>query len=175
MTVILGIDPGSNITGYGVIEVLGNRQIYISCGCIRVSQGASLSSRLADIYKGIQMVYEEFKPQEAAIERVFMHQNPSSALKLGQARGVAMVVLGLHQIPVSEYSPREVKQAVVGYGAAEKEQVQHMVKTLLSLSKKPQADAADALAIALCHGVSRSMMSQLQQHLQGKKKGEITS
>lgn len=150
MTIILGIDPGSRITGYGVIKA-SNRQLhYIGSGCIRTSEGV-LSQRLLQIFNGICELMEQFHPDEVAIEEVFMHQNPSSALKLGHARGVAMVACASHRLNVSEYSPREIKQAVVGYGAAEKSQVQHMVIQLLQLNAAPQSDAADALAIAICH------------------------
>ncbi|OYV54263.1 MAG: crossover junction endodeoxyribonuclease RuvC [Legionella sp. 21-45-4] len=155
MTIILGIDPGSRITGYGLIEVNPRQIRYLDSGCIRTSEG-DLSSRLLDIFNGICQLMERFAPHEVAIEQVFMHQNPSSALKLGHARGVAMVACASHRVKVYEYSPRQVKQSVVGYGAAEKDQVKHMVMRLLSLTKPPQADAADALAIGICHHNMRS-------------------
>lgn len=150
MTIILGIDPGSRITGYGVIKAVNRQLNYIGSGCIRTADGV-LSQRLLQIFNGVCELMEQFHPDEVAIEEVFMHQNPSSALKLGHARGVAMVACASHQRNVSEYSPREIKQAVVGYGAAEKSQVQHMVIQLLQLNAAPQSDAADALAIAICH------------------------
>lgn len=150
MSIILGIDPGSRVTGYGVIQ-LANRQLqYIGSGCIRTSEG-QLSQRLLQIFNGICELMEQYQPNEVAIEEVFMHQNPSSALKLGHARGVAMVACASHRVNVSEYSPREIKQAIAGYGAAEKTQVKHMVVQLLQLNAAPQSDAADALAIAICH------------------------
>lgn len=154
MAIILGIDPGSRITGYGVIREDNQRLSYIDSGCIRSAQG-ELSDRLLQIYDGICELMQHFVPDEVAIEEVFMHKNPSSALKLGHARGVAMVAAASHRIKVSEYSAREVKQSLVGYGAAEKEQVKHMVVSLLRLSASPQTDAADALAIAICHSHMR--------------------
>lgn len=150
MSVILGIDPGSRITGYGIIKASDHQVHYIDSGCIRTSEG-ELSQRLLQIFNGICEIMEQYHPNEVAIEQVFMHQNPSSALKLGHARGVAMVACASHRLPVSEYSPRAIKQAVAGYGAAEKTQVQHMVVQLLNLNASPQSDAADALAIAICH------------------------
>lgn len=151
MGVILGIDPGSRITGYGLIKELNRKYEYIDSGCIRTATDQELSVRLLQIYDGICQLMDEYSPNEVAIEQVFMHQNPNAALKLGHARGVAMVAAASHRIKVSEYSPREIKQAVVGYGGAEKSQVAHMVVQLLSLNSSPQADAADALAIAICH------------------------
>jgi crossover junction endodeoxyribonuclease RuvC len=151
MTIILGIDPGSRITGYGVIKAQpGGVLHYLDSGCIRTSEG-ELSQRLLQIFHGVCRLMEEFTPNEGAIEQVFIQYNPSSALKLGHARGVAMVACASHRIQMSEYSAREVKQSVVGYGAAQKDQVKHMVMQLLKLNKAPQNDAADALAIAICH------------------------
>lgn len=155
MTIILGIDPGSRVTGYGVIREQQRRLSYIDSGCIRSAEG-TLPERLLQIFNGICVLMEKYTPQEVAIEQVFMHKNASSALKLGHARGAAMVACASHRIAVSEYSAREVKQTVVGYGAADKIQVQHMVVQLLTLSATPQADAADALAIAICHSHMRS-------------------
>lgn len=151
MTIIIGIDPGSRITGYGVIRWDNHQSHYIDSGCLRVAAGA-LHERLQNIFSGIQSIIQQYEPIEAAIEQIFMHQNPGAALKLGQARGAAIVALGL---PVAEYSARQVKQSVVGYGAADKSQVQQMVKALLNLPGKLQADAADALAVALCHAHAR--------------------
>ncbi len=150
MSIILGIDPGSRLTGYGVIEFQSNVPIYRASGCIRITD-QDLPSRLSTIFKGVCELIRQFKPDECAIEEVFMARNASSALKLGQARGVAVVAAAHQGIPVSEYSARKVKQAVVGKGSADKKQVQHMVTQLLKLEGTPQADAADALAIALCH------------------------
>ncbi|MEM7080670.1 MAG: crossover junction endodeoxyribonuclease RuvC [Pseudomonadota bacterium] len=147
---MLGIDPGSRRTGYGVIEQQGRKLKYIASGCILV-RGTGLPERLGEIYRGVAEIITTFTPHEMAIEEVFMARNPSSALKLGQARGVAIAAGVQAQLAVHEYAARSVKQAVVGTGRANKEQVQHMVRTLLDLSGTPQADAADALAIALCH------------------------
>ena len=124
--------------------------LYIDSGCIRTSDG-ELSQKLLEIFNGVCQLMEKFSPDEVAIEQVFMYKNPSSALKLGHARGVAMVACASHRIKVCEYAAREVKQTVAGYGAAEKDQVKHMVIKLLMLEGSPQADAADALAVAICH------------------------
>ncbi len=150
MTIILGIDPGSQVTGYGVINIHKGKARYVASGCIRVEK-VEHATRLRHIFVDLREVIEQYRPNHAAIEQIFMHKNPNSALKLGQARGAALVAVALADIPVEEYTPRLVKQMIVGYGAAEKHQVQHMVQVLLELSGKPQEDAADALAIALCH------------------------
>ncbi len=150
MSIILGIDPGSRITGYGVIQKKGQHFEYLGSGCIRLGD-AELPERLHNIFNGISELICQFKPQEFAIEQVFVAHNPSSALKLGQARGAAIVAAVKGGLPVAEYSARQVKQAVVGTGGADKSQVQQMVQSILKLSKSPQADAADALAIAMCH------------------------
>jgi crossover junction endodeoxyribonuclease RuvC len=151
MTRILGIDPGSHITGYGIIDVQGPRSRYVSSGCIRLGP-QPMPARLRIIYESVAELIAAHAPEEMAVEQVFMHRNPDSALKLGHARGVAICAGVMAELPVSEYAPRTIKQAVVGYGGATKEQVQHMVCALLGLSARPQADAADALAVALCHG-----------------------
>ncbi len=153
MTIIIGIDPGSRRTGYGVIQLEGNKQRYLSSGYLDVAS-RPVYERLQQIFLGLREVIQLYKPHEAAIEQIFMHENPNSALKLGQARGAAIVALDM---PVSEYSARQVKKSVVGYGAAGKDQVQFMVSRLLNLSGKLQADAADALAIALCHAQARTL------------------
>lgn len=150
MSLILGIDPGSRVTGYGLIKFRGAKSEYVASGCIRLS-GDGLPDRLNTIFNGVTQIIQQFSPDEFAIEEVFMAKNADSALKLGQARGVAIVAATNQGLPVSEYSARKVKQAVVGKGSAEKTQVQHMVKHILSLEGNPQSDAADALAIALCH------------------------
>ena len=150
LTVVLGIDPGSRVTGYGVIRQINRALHYLDSGCIRTSNG-EFSERLLQIFDGICTLLDEYSPDEVAIEQVFTHKNPNSALKLGHARGVAMVACASHRVVVNEYSARAVKQALVGYGGAEKTQVQQMVVNLLMLPKTPQADAADALAIAICH------------------------
>lgn len=166
MSIILGIDPGSRITGYGIIKEEQHKLQYIDSGCIRTTTEGSLSQRLLEIFDGICQLMEEYTPDDVAIEQVFMHQNPSSALKLGHARGVAMVAAASHRVKVSEYSAREIKQSVVGYGAAEKAQVKHMVVNILVLNNFPQNDAADALAIAICHSHMRQGLATLQQRRQ---------
>lgn len=160
MTIILGIDPGSRITGYGLIKEVNRQLAYVDSGCIRTTPTHELSQKLLQIYDGICELMDRYNPDEVAIEQVFMHQNPNSALKLGHARGAAMVAAASHRVNVSEYSAREIKQTVVGYGAAEKDQVNHMVVQLLGLNKSPQSDAADALAIAICHSHMRSFVGK---------------
>ncbi len=147
---ILGIDPGSRATGYGIIDQSGNRMIFISCGVIRPDLKKTFSSRLLEIHSGISEVIETFSPDRVAIEDVFVSINPGSALKLGHARGVLMLAAMQHHLEIHEYSARKVKQAVVGYGQASKEQIQQVVRVLLNLSATPSQDAADGLAIALC-------------------------
>ncbi len=162
MAIILGIDPGSRLTGYGVIRLTGSQVTYLGSGCINVVRSLkgetepSLADKLKVIHDGVVELIQQFQPTEFAIEQVFMARNPDSALKLGQARGAAIVAAAVAGLPVAEYAARLVKQAVVGTGAADKQQVQHMVMALLKLTKKPQADAADALAVALCHAHMRS-------------------
>lgn len=162
MAIILGIDPGSRLTGYGVIRLAGSQVTYLGSGCINVVRSLkgetepSLADKLKVIHDGVVELIQQFQPTEFAIEQVFMARNPDSALKLGQARGAAIVAAAVAGLPVAEYAARLVKQAVVGTGAADKQQVQHMVMALLKLTKKPQADAADALAVALCHAHMRS-------------------
>ena len=162
---ILGIDPGSRCTGYGIIDVGrdpgGERAILVHCGVIRSGDG-ECAGRLGVIFAGLRQVIEEFAPTEAAIENVFLSRNASSALKLGQARGAAICAAISLGLPVSEYSPRSVKQAIVGRGGADKVQVQHMVRVLLSLQATPEEDAADALAVALCHQHTQQTAKRMQ-------------
>lgn len=157
MTVILGIDPGSSVTGYGVLREDKRKLAYIASGLIRIKK-SFLSDKLQQIYKGIREIMHQYQPEEIAIETVFMQKNVQSAIKLGQARGVAIVAATLEGIQIAEYSPRQIKQAVTGYGAAEKRQIQQMVCRLLKLSDVPPEDAADALAIAICHANTRKSM-----------------
>ena len=161
MAVILGIDPGSRVTGYGVIKVEGNKQEYITSGCIRTGAKATLPERLDVIFQGVSQIINEFIPTELAVEQIFMARSAESALKLGQARGVAIVAAVTQGLSVHEYEARKIKQAVVGGGSANKSQVQHMVMTLLKLPAKPQSDAADALAIAICHNNINFSLGQL--------------
>jgi crossover junction endodeoxyribonuclease RuvC len=168
--IILGIDPGSRITGFGVINSIGSRNEYVASGCIRIS-GDELPDRLNQVFDGVNEVIRTYCPQEMAIEQVFMAKNADSALKLGQARGVAIVAGTQNQLPVYEYAARLVKQSVVGKGSADKVQVQHMVKQILKLPGLPQADAADGLAIALCHAHTRIglvKMAGAKAHRQGR-------
>lgn len=160
MALILGIDPGSRKTGFGIINVMGNGVEYVTSGVIRIPEG-ELSDRLKTIFNSLTHIINQYCPQEMAIEQVFMAKNAASALKLGQARGAAIVAAVAQNLPVSEYEARKVKQSVVGNGAADKLQVQHMVKTLLKLPAAPQEDAADALAVALCHANSQQLLIKL--------------
>ena len=160
MTILLGIDPGSRHTGYGVIEQVGNRSRALAFGTISTS-GAEMAPRLGTIFAGLREVMSTHQPEEVSIEKVFMARNPDSALKLGQARGAALTAVVQSGVPVFEYSARQVKQAVVGRGGAEKVQVAEMVKHLLGLEKRPQEDAADALAIALCHAHTRVSLARM--------------
>ena len=153
---VLGLDPGSRITGFGVVDCDGAVIRYVASGAIRTAAG-EFAGRLQEIYAGVAALVAEHRPDEIAIERVFVHANPDSALKLGQARGAALSATFDASRPTGEYSPREVKLAVTGTGAADKAQVSRMVKTLLGLEGRLQADAGDALAIALCHAQGRQM------------------
>jgi crossover junction endodeoxyribonuclease RuvC len=148
---VLGIDPGSRVTGFGVVQVLRNGRLnYIASGCVRTGKG-ELAARLKAVYDGVAEVITTYQPAVLAIERVFMARNADSALKLGQARGAALCAAVNHTVSVAEYTALQIKRAVVGKGAAEKRQVQHMVKALLELNAAPPTDAADALACAICH------------------------
>lgn len=147
---ILGIDPGSISMGYGIVRQEGRNLSYVTSGCIKVGKQA-WPDRLRYIFEDLSQIIMQYSPTQVAIEKVFVHKNAASALKLGQARGVAMVAAACKNLPVAEYAAREVKQAVVGYGNAEKSQVQHMIKAMLNLNATPAEDAADALAVAICH------------------------
>ena len=152
---ILGVDPGSRATGYGVVELEGSRLRRVAGGVIRPGEG-SLGQRLADIQARLAAVIEEFGPDCTAVEGVFAGRNARSALTLGHARGVALAVLAASGLETGEYSPAQVKLAVVGHGSAAKLQVQRMVQRLLGLVEPPTADEADALAVAICHGHSQA-------------------
>jgi len=150
--VILGVDPGTLVTGYGVISHTGNRTRVLDCGVVRNGSHKSLPLRLKAIYSKLAEVIDKYHPHEFAIETSFYGKNAQSAMKLGHARGVSMLAAVNRDIPTSEYSPREVKKAVVGNGAASKDQVRFMVKTLLRMKSSPAFyDSSDALAVALCH------------------------
>ncbi len=169
---ILGIDPGLRVTGFGVIEKTGNQLVYITGGCIRVPQG-ELPLRLKSILDSLGEILAEFKPAQVAIEKVFVNVNPQSTLLLGQARGAAICAAVLKNLPVAEYTALEIKQAVVGNGHAKKEQVQEMVKRLLTLDGLPSPDAADALACAICHAHGHSGLGKLTNQRFRIKKGRL--
>lgn len=154
MALILGIDPGSQKTGFGIINTVNGKSSYVTSGIIRLP-GGPLPERLRIIAEGVGELVEQYSPVELSIEQVFLARSADAAIKLGQARGAAIVPCVLRGMEVSEYSARQIKQSVVGTGAADKAQVQHMVKVLLSLPGVPQEDAADALAAALCHAHTR--------------------
>lgn len=163
MTRIIGIDPGSRRTGYGIIDITGSNISYVSSGIIRLPEGG-LPSRLKLIFDGISQLLDQYQPETMAVEDVFFARDPKAALKLGQARGAAIVAGVNAQLPLSEYSARSVKQAVVGTGAADKKQVQMMVTSLLKLAEAPAEDAADALAVAICHAHSMRTEKLLANH-----------
>ncbi len=148
------------MTGYGVIESDGRRSRHLASGCIRTSDGAFVA-RLGEIFAGVQHVVREHRPEEVAVEQVFLARNPASALKLGHARGAAVTAAVNAGCPVFEYSPRQVKLALVGVGGAEKDQVQHMVRLILTLGDRLPTDASDALAVALCHAHAHANAQRL--------------
>ena len=152
---ILGIDPGLRRTGWGVIESDGNRLVFVGCGSVEPQDGLPLSSRLLAIHEGLAAVLGDFRPAEAAVEQTFVNKDGVATLKLGQARGVAMLTPAMFGIPVSEYAPNKVKKTVVGAGHADKNQVMVMLKLLLPKAEPASADAADALAIAITHAHHR--------------------
>lgn len=152
--VILGIDPGSRKTGYGLISKEGNRLVHVDNGAIFTSTAKDFPTRLQQIFFGLSGIIEQYQPDAVAVENVFLAKNAQSALKLGQARGAAIVAAVSVGLSVFEYSALQVKQAVVGTGRAEKQQVQHMIKVLLNLPEVAQEDASDALAVAVCHAHS---------------------
>jgi crossover junction endodeoxyribonuclease RuvC len=158
---ILGIDPGSLSTGYGIIDSDGQHSTCITHGHIPLDDGET-PEKLRVIFETISKLVLEYRPQEAAVEKVFMHKNADSALKLGQARGAAITACATQRLEIFEYTANQVKQATVGKGHAAKQQVQHMVKVLLCLKQVPQSDAADALAVALCHGHSREGLLRMR-------------
>ncbi|MCG5510593.1 crossover junction endodeoxyribonuclease RuvC [Ectothiorhodospira lacustris] len=157
---ILGIDPGSVVTGYGIVDTDGRRSTHVDSGCIRV-RGEDLPARLGHILVAVAELVARHQPQVMAIEQVFVSRNAASALKLGQARGAAICAAVQGGLAVAEYAPRSIKQAVVGTGAADKTQMQHMVTMILGLAARPAADAADALAVALCHAHTQATLSRL--------------
>jgi crossover junction endodeoxyribonuclease RuvC len=153
---ILGIDPGLRRTGWGVIEVEGNRLVYIGCGSVEPPDDLPLSRRLLAIHEGLAAVLGDFRPLEAAVEQTFVNKDGVATLKLGQARGVAMLAPAMFGISVAEYAPNQVKKTVVGAGHADKNQIMMMLKVLLPKAEPKSADAADALAIAITHAHHRT-------------------
>ena len=154
---ILGIDPGLQKTGFGIVEKHGNRLIYIASGTIKTAPNAVLAERLATIFEGICEIVKTHAPAESAIEKVFVNTNPQATLLLGQARGAAIAALTFNHLKVAEYTALQIKKSVVGNGKAAKAQVGHMVARLLNLNAEPKADAADALACAICHAHFESL------------------
>ncbi len=157
---ILGIDPGSRLTGFGVLDFAGDSACYVASGTVKSLDGG-FPDRLRQIFESVSEIVDQYRPDVVAIESVFMHKNASSALKLGQARSAALCATFTSAVEVCEYAPREIKLAVVGTGSATKDQVQHMVVSLLGLDRAPAPDAADALAVALCHGHQRRLRREL--------------
>jgi len=167
---IIGIDPGSRQTGYGIIDSDGVKSIHVASGCIYV-KGDSLPERLGNIFSRVSDVISEWQPVEMSIEQVFVNKNVDSALKLGQARGAAICAGVQQSLQVSEYTPKAVKSAVVGTGNATKDQVQHMMLMLLNLNKELQVDEADALGIALCHAHNRKLAGKVPLPARRRSKG----
>jgi crossover junction endodeoxyribonuclease RuvC len=159
---VLGIDPGSQRTGFGVLDATGTRLTYVASGVIRTSQ-ADFATRLCEIFRCMQTIVTQYQPHEIAIEKVFVNRNPDSALKLGQARGAAICGTADAKADVYEYATRQIKQAVVGSGSAEKSQVQMMMRSILKLDGPVGADAADALAAAVCHALRGRVRVSLQR------------
>jgi len=153
---ILGVDPGLRHTGWGVIDLSGARLSFVASGCVRSQAGCSMAARLRQLHEGLREVIESYAPAEAAVEETFVNRDPQSALKLGQARGVALTVAALCGLEVEEYAANLVKKTVVGNGHAEKAQIAMMVRVLLPLSHAASPDAADALALAICHAQHRA-------------------
>lgn len=169
---ILGIDPGLRVTGFGVIDHQGPRIAYVTSGVIR-TEGTGLPGRLKCIFDGVLEVIDASRPQEVVVEQVFVNVNPQSTLLLGQARGAAICAAVSRGLPVAEYSAAQVKQAVVGSGRAAKAQVQHMVRRLLALPGEPTADAADALACAICHAHRAAMSGLLERPGLRQRRGRV--
>jgi crossover junction endodeoxyribonuclease RuvC len=160
---ILGIDPGSRLTGFGILDFDGDKPSYVTSGTVKSLDG-SFPERLKRIFVSVGEIVAEYRPEIISIETVFMARNAGSALKLGQARSAALCATFAFDVEVFEYAPREIKQAVVGTGAATKEQVQHMIVSMLALNAAPSSDAADALAAAICHGHQRALKARLGDH-----------
>jgi crossover junction endodeoxyribonuclease RuvC len=157
---VLGLDPGSLRTGFGIVDCIGGADTHVASGCVQV-RGTNLAQRLHLIHQRLLEIVAEYRPDEVAVERVFMHRNADSALKLGQARGAALTAVVAHGAAVYEYAPRAVKLAIVGNGGADKAQVAHMVRVLLAIGEPATSDVSDALAIALCHAHARRTAGRL--------------
>ena len=170
---VLGIDPGLRITGFGVLDKIGSKLVYVTSGCIKTPAAGDLALRLKSILEGLREVIASVAPDQIAIEKVFVNTNPQSTLLLGQARGTAICAAVLHELPVAEYTALQVKQAVVGNGHAAKEQVQDMVKRLLQLTGDPSPDAADALACAICHAHGGQGLGKLATAGYRMKRGRL--
>ena len=170
---VLGIDPGLRITGFGVLDKIGSKLVYVTSGCIKTPAAGNLAVRLKSILEGLREVIAEVAPDQIAIEKVFVNTNPQSTLLLGQARGTAICAAVLHELPIAEYTALQVKQAVVGNGHAAKEQVQDMVKRLLQLTGDPSPDAADALACAICHAHGGQGLGKLATAGYRMKRGRL--
>lgn len=160
---ILGIDPGLRKTGWGVIVSEGSKIGFVACGCVESEAGLSLAERLRQLHDGLTRIVASHAPDEVAVEETFVNRDPQSALKLGQARGVALVVPALAGLDVAEYAANLVKKTVVGVGHADKKQVQMMIRVLLPKAETRSADAADALAVAICHAQHRGMRALVAQ------------
>ena len=170
---ILGIDPGLRATGFGILDKAGSKLTYVTSGCIKTASGGELPLRLKTILDGLAEVIGSNAPLQVAVEKVFVNVNPQSTLLLGQARGAAICAAVMHNLPVSEYTALQVKQAVVGNGHAKKEQVQEMVKRLLRLAGDPSPDAADALACAICHAHGGQGLGRLATAGYRMKRGRL--
>jgi len=163
--VVLGVDPGTATLGYGIVEDVADRVRFLGCGALITSPDSAPPRRLLQLYDGLRALVREFSPTEVAVEQLFFSKNVTTAIAVGQARGVALLVAAQHGLPVAEYSPPQVKQAVAGSGRADKAQVQEMVRLILGLDRRPEPDdAADALALAICHVNSRAFAA-LTTHL----------
>lgn len=160
---ILGIDPGLRKTGWGVVVSEGSKLGFVACGCVESDGGLSLPERLRQLHEGLTRIVSSFAPEEVAVEETFVNRDPQSALKLGQARGVALVVPALAGLDVAEYAANLVKKTVVGVGHADKKQVQMMIRVLLPKAETSSADAADALAVAICHAQHRGRRALIAQ------------
>ncbi|MGB0682497.1 MAG: crossover junction endodeoxyribonuclease RuvC [Magnetovibrionaceae bacterium] len=167
---LMGIDPGLRNTGWGIIEATDNRLRFVADGVVKTDNALSLAERLVQLRDGLEAVFETYRPQEAAVEETFVNKNAVSTLKLGHARGIALLVPAARHIPVAEYLPNLVKKTVVGTGHAAKEQVQMMVKRLLPAATLTGADAADALAVAICHAHFRETADRLARQVKGRSR-----